>query len=148
MEDLIHAFGIDWHLLVAQGVNFVVLLGILTYFLYRPVMKVLADRAAAIKKGLDDAEAAAKALEVTESARAGVIAEAHHEADKIVARAEDEGKTERNSIVKSAQDRAEALLKDAQMGAEEAKRRALKESEAEIARTAVLAAEKILRTNQ
>ena len=148
MDKVIAVFGIEWELLIAESVNFLILLAILTYFLYRPVMKVLADRAAAIKKGLADADAAAKALEVTEGARAGVIAEAHHEAEMIVARAEDEGKTERNSIVKSAQDRAEAVLKDAAQSAEEAKRRALKESEAEIARTAVLAAEKILRTNQ
>jgi F-type H+-transporting ATPase subunit b len=148
MDQLIAVFGIEWELLIAETVNFLILLAILTYFLYRPVMKVLAERSATIKKGLEDAEAAAHTRTAVEGERAGIVAAAHHEGELIVARAEDEGKSERNHIVKSAQDRAEALLRDAAQSAEEAKRRALKESEGEIARAAVLAAEKILRTNQ
>lgn len=147
MGDLVAAFGIDWKLLIAQGVNFIVLLVALSYFVYGPVMRALKDRADTIKRGLDDAAAAAREREAVGAERGAVIKEAQHEAETIVARAQDEGKNERAAIVKNAQDRAASVLKDAQLEAEEAKRAALKASEAEIARTAVLAAEKILKSN-
>ena len=47
--------------------------------------------------------------------------------------------------MKNAQERSETLLADARAQAQEAKRRALADSEKDIARMAVLAAEKILK---
>lgn len=148
MGDLVHAFGIDWKLLIAQGVNFIILLVVLSYFLYGPLMRTLKERRELIAKGIADAEAASAERSQVATEKAGVLAEAHHQGSLIVARAEEEGKAERAEILRTAQARAESLLKDAAAEAEEAKRRALKESETEIARAAVLAAEKILRTNQ
>lgn len=147
MGELIAAFGIDWKLMIAQGVNFIVLVGVLGYFVYGPVVRLLNERAERIAAGLRDAEAAKAEREAVGAERGGIIAEAQHEAEKIVARAQDEGKHERNSIVKSAQDRAAQIVKDADLAAEEAQRRALKDAEAEVARAAVLAAEKILRNS-
>lgn len=144
MEDLVHAFGIDWKLLLAQGVNFVILLAVLSYFLYGPLMRTLKDRADKIAKGLADADAATAERAQVAAEKSAVLAEANHQGELIVARAEEQGKHERAEIVKSAQARAEAVLKDAEAAGEEAKRRAMKESEAEIAKAAVLAAEKIL----
>lgn len=148
MGALVAAFGIDWQLLLAQGVNFIVVLVVLTYFVYGPVMRSLKDRAAAIKRGIEDAAAAARDRETVKGERGAIISEAQHEAEMILARAEDEGKNERAEIVKNAQDRAASVLKDAQLEAAETMQKAMKAGEAEMARTAVLAAEKILRTHQ
>lgn len=147
MGDLVAAFGIDWKLMIAQAVNFVILVAVLGYFVYGPVMRMLAERAARVAQGLKDAEAAQKEREAVAAERSAIVAEAQHEAEKIVARGQDEGKHERNSIVKSAQDRAAQIVRDADLAAEEAKRKALKDSEADVARAAVLAAEKILRNS-
>lgn len=148
MDQLISVFGIDWRLLIAQTINFVVLLGVLSYFLYTPVMKMLDERAKKIAQGLQDAEEAARARTAAENDRSGVLKEAEHQATLVLARAEDEGKLERAAIIKAAQERADAVAKDARMQAEESVRAAVKRSEDEIARAAVLAAEKILRTHQ
>jgi F-type H+-transporting ATPase subunit b len=147
MGDLIHAFGIDWKLIVAQSVNFLVVIAILSYFVYGPVMRLLKERSEKIAQGLVDAEAARTERESAAGERTVLLTEAQHEAEKIVARAQDEGKNERAALVKGAQDRAAQIVKDGELAAEEEKRRALKESEADIARAAVLAAEKILRQN-
>ena len=147
MGDLIQAFGIDWKLLIAQSVNFVILLVLLSYFVYGPVIRLLKDRADKIANGLKDAEAAATQLAQTATEKGVILSEAEHEATKIVARAEEKGKEERAAILKNAETRAEAVLKDAQLETAEAQRKALKNSEAEVARVAVLAAEKILRSN-
>ena len=147
MEQLIGVFGLDWKLFLAQVVNFAVLLGVLSYFLYRPVMKALTDRAERIAQGLKDAEAAHQEREAVGAERAGIIKEAHHQAETIAARAEVDGKNERAAILKAAQERAAQVLKDAELAAAETERAALRASEAEIARSAILAAEKILKTN-
>ncbi|MBI3573643.1 ATP synthase F0 subunit B [Candidatus Kaiserbacteria bacterium] len=145
MSALFAAFGIDWRLLLVQGVNFSILLLGLWYFLYRPVMKMLKARADVVAKGVKDAEQAAKNVTETESAKIGILSKAEKEAETIVGNAVLEGKNERAAIVKSAQDRADAALLDARAQAEELQRKALAQSQKDIARIAVLAAEKILK---
>lgn len=145
MGDLLSVFGIDWKLLLAQGVNFVILLAGLSYFLYRPVMKMISQRRDIVAKGVKDAEEAARSLKETESKRSVVLSAAEREAEAILARALEEGKNERAGIVKAANERSAALLSDAEAQAAELERKALRESEQKIARMAVLAAEKILK---
>lgn len=147
MGDLVQVFGIDWKLMLAQAVNFAVLVAVLGYFVYGPVMRLLAERAKTIADGLTDAAVAKKEREAAAAERTGIVADARHEAETIVARAQDEGKSERTLIVKQAQDRAAQIVRDADLAAAEAQRKALKDSEAEVARAAVLAAEKILRNS-
>lgn len=148
MHDLLQAFGIDWKLIAVQTVNFLVVLVILTYFLYRPVLNVIRERKNKIAAGILDAERASRLRADVESEKGSILAGAHHEGEKIIARAEEEGKRERSQIVKAAQVQADQVLKDAQISAEEIARKAIHESEKEVARNAILAAEKILRTHQ
>lgn len=145
MEQLFDAFGIDWKLLIAQAINFGVLLAVLTYLLYKPVLKTLDERSALIKKGVVDAEEATKKLEEADDTVKARLQEAEGEAEGLVARARDEAGSERSRIVKEAEARASHIEKDAEARAKEAKEQALKESEREIARLAILAAEKAIR---
>lgn len=145
MEQLFDAFGIDWKLLIAQAINFGVLLAVLTYLLYKPVLKTLDERSALIKKGVVDAEEATKKLEEADDTVKARLQEAEGEAEGLVARARDEAGSERSRIVKEAEVRASHIEKDAEARAKEAKEQALKESEREIARLAILAAEKAIR---
>ncbi len=146
MEELFHAFGIEWQLLAAQVVNFGIVVAALTYFLYKPLMKVLTERQAKIAQGVKDAEAVAQEKTVVASQKAGIIAKAEQDAAGIVDRAAVQAKEERAGILRAAQERAEGVLRDADLQSEALKEAALKESREEIARTAILAAEKILAT--
>jgi F-type H+-transporting ATPase subunit b len=145
MESLLDAFGIDGKLLLAQLVNFGVLFVALTWLLYKPVMKTLDERAAKIAKGVEDAEiASAKAATADEDA-AKVVKGAEVEAEGIVAGARDLAGTEKTRIMKEAEARAAQVAADAEAPAAETAAKALRDSEKEIARLAVLAAEKVLR---
>ena len=62
MEQLIHAFGIDARLILLQVINFGLLMAVLSYLLYKPVLKVLAERQEKIAQGVKDAEEAGKNL--------------------------------------------------------------------------------------
>lgn len=58
MNAFISQFGIDWKLFLSQLVNFAIILVVLKFFVYSPVLKILKDRNKRIKEGLDKAEEA------------------------------------------------------------------------------------------
>jgi F-type H+-transporting ATPase subunit b len=147
MNQLFTAFGIDWRLLIVQAVNFAVLLSALTYFLYRPITKMIDDRRTKIAEGVRMAEAADQHLSDAKIEGEGMVGAAAREAEALVAAGRSRADEKGSEILHAAEARAEALMKDATARAEEAKRMALHESEREIARVAMLAAEKILRNN-
>lgn len=145
MSALLAAFGISGSLLLAQAVNFGILLVVLTYLLYKPVMKVIAERQAKVAQGVIDAERAAEKLAKADDEAAGRVSKAETDAEGIVASARDTATAEKNRIVKEAEARAAALAADAEARSKETAAKALRESEKEVARLAILAAEKVLR---
>src|SRR3989344_5401181 len=66
MSDLFAAFGVNWKLLLIQAVNFGLLLAALSYFLYKPILKIIDERRHKIAEGVRTAEAAAERLEEAE----------------------------------------------------------------------------------
>lgn len=145
MEQLLTAFGIDGKLLIAQAVNFGVLFVALTYLLYKPTMKTLDERRAKVAKGVLDAEEAEKKLAEADVTVGEKLKGAESEAEGIVASAREAGASEKARIVKDAETRAASIEAESEARAREAASRALKESEKEIARLAILAAEKAMR---
>ena len=145
MEDIIYKFGLDPKLIVGQMINFAVLLGLLTYFLYKPVLRVLNEREETIKKGIADAEAAAAAKAEADDSRKEVLTVAHKDAEEISVRAKTAAETKAADILKAAEDKAAQVVRTAESKGADLKAAALKESEAEIAKLAILAAEKVMR---
>ncbi len=145
MEQLIHAFGIDARLILIQVVNFGLLMAALTYLLYKPVLRVLAERSEKIAQGVKDAEEAGKAKAEATEEKKMVIAAANKEAEAMASRAKEYAVVKAEEILAQAQVKAEQVAKDALLRSEEMKATALKESEAEIAKLAILAAEKVLK---
>ena len=145
MSELFAVFGVNWKLLLVQVVNFGLLLTVLTYLLYKPILKIIDERREKIAEGVRTAEAAARRLAEAKTQGEGLVAHAAREAEGLVAAARTRADERGAEIIKDAETRAATTLKDAEERAEEEKRRALKEGEREIARAAMLAAEKILR---
>lgn len=146
MDQLLSAFGIDGKLLIAQLINFGVLFVALTWLLYKPVMKTLDERRAKIAQGVEDAEEASKKLATADAEAATTVKAAEGEAEGIVASAREAATSEKTRIVKEAEARAAAVESDADLRAKEAAAKVLRDSEKEIARLAVLAAEKAMRS--
>ena len=144
MEQLLHAFGIDGKLIVIQIINFVVLAGALTYFLYKPVLGMLATREEKIAQGIKDAESAANAKAEADSEKKVILTEANKEAEAVGSRAKTHADEKGVEIVAEANDKAASIIASAQAKSEDLKVQARKESEAEVAKLAILAAEKIL----
>lgn len=145
MESLIHAFGIDARLITIQVLNFLVLAGLLSYFLYKPLLRLLEDRENKIKQGLADAEAAKEALSGAEAEKKELLAAAEGKASDTQARAEKHAKAQAEAILDEANAAAAERLKQAEARAEALKTEAIRQSEAEVAKAAILAAEAILK---
>lgn len=145
MDQIISAFGIDGKLIIIQLINFGILMVALGYFLYKPMLRLLDERAEKIAQGLKDAEAAAAAKAEASTEKQTILTAAHQEAGEVAKRAKAAADATAAEIVSGAQDKAAAVLTDAEAKREQIKAAALKESEKEIASLAVLAAEKVLR---
>ncbi len=146
MEAIITAFGIDGRLILVQVINFAILMAALGYFLYTPILNLLRDREEKIVAGIKDAEAAAVAKAQAEVEKAAVVTAAHQTAAEVNARAKASAEVTAAEIVAAAETAGAAAKAKAAAEAEQLKVAAIKASEAEIVKTAVLAAEKILRT--
>ena len=80
--------GINLPGLITQLISFTVLLFLLTKFLYKPVLKLLDERAEKIKKGLSDAELASKGAEEAAQRIEGEISQARLEGKKLIEEAQ------------------------------------------------------------
>ncbi len=145
MDQLISAFGIDLRLIILQILNFGLLAAGLTYLLYKPVLRLLQERRERIEQGMKDAQEAEKMKANAEAEKQSILSTAHSEAEAVAARAKTHAEEKGQAIVAEAKDKAEQVIAHAHTAGEEIKTRSQKESEAEIAKTAVLAAEKILK---
>jgi len=145
MDQLLHAFGIDAKLIIIQVFNFGILMALLTYFLYKPVLNMLATREEKIAQGMRDAEEAAKAKASADEEKKDILSNAHKDAEAVGAKAKTYADEKAVTIAAEAQTKAENIVKSAEAKSEEIKERARKDSEAEVAKLAVLAAEKVLK---
>lgn len=82
-------FGISPILLLAQIVNFTILLFILKRFLYKPIMKVLEERKHKIETSMNQANEIQRKLEETESSQREIIGKAESAASNIIEEAKE-----------------------------------------------------------
>src|SRR3989338_5291852 len=144
MSDLFAAFGVNWKLLLIQAVNFVLLLTALTYFLYKPILKIIDERREKIAESVRVAEAAKRRLEEAKEEGDKMVGDAAQQAQTLVASARVRAETTGSEMMKEAQVRADQMMEETRARAEEEKRKTMMESEREITRAAMLAAEKIM----
>lgn len=85
MENL----GVDWKLILAQIVNFGLLLFLLNKFLYRPILRILAERRKRIEEGLTNAQKIQRELEKLEERKTREFQRAQEEGQRILAKAKE-----------------------------------------------------------
>jgi F-type H+-transporting ATPase subunit b len=143
--EILNAFGIEWKLLVIQAINFGIALFVLYRYAYGPIMSILEKREKELKEGVEASKAAKEKEAAIDRERDGIIRSAREEGGKIVEHLRKEGIEAERKLLRESQEKSVALLTDAKRQAEEEKAHILRESEKEIAKMAVLAAEKLLR---
>ena len=85
-------FGVQWQMLISQGLSFAIVAGALYWFVFKPVSNAAQERQAEIQKGLDDAKKAAQELKNAQDIADSKLNEAIVESAKILKEARDEAK--------------------------------------------------------
>lgn len=143
--DALANIGVDWKLLLAQVVNFGILLWVLKRYAYQPMLKMMDERTAKIERGLLDAEAAQVKLHEMEDKEKAVLLEARAEAKKILAETDEAAKKRDASRAAETEERVKKLLADAEVKMSDDRAKMLADAKGELAETVVLAVEKILK---
>ncbi|MHB8708447.1 MAG: F0F1 ATP synthase subunit B [Desulfuromonadales bacterium] len=125
-------------------VNFAVMVGLLGYFVSKPIRNALQNRRTEIEKTLADAAAARDAAEAKAREYQEKLAKASAEIESIYAAIRREGELERDKILASAKEMATKIEQEADAKAASAVARARTELRAEAARLAVELAEELL----
>ena len=114
MSSFISQFGIDWKLFLSQLVNFIIILIILTFFVYKPVLKVLKERNRKIKEGLDKAEEAGVRLKEIDNIGKTKIKEAETTSINMIKATEKKAKILEQELQKKTEENQLQMQKELQ----------------------------------
>ncbi len=145
MGEAFTALGINLPQLVAQVVNFVVLLLILRLTLYKPILRMLDQRRERISEGLGAAEKARAEASDAQARIEEQLAEARGQGQEIVANAQQVAARIQDDARQQAERDREAAAERARQEIQLERDRAIADLRAEFAGITVTAAERVIR---
>jgi F-type H+-transporting ATPase subunit b len=131
--------------LVIQAINFLLLLVILVKLLYKPLLAKMEERTQAIRKSLEEAQAARAEAQREREEHAQKMTAAYAEAQAIRAAALKEAGEEQRRLVEAARGEAARLVESARNEMAQDVRRARQELRQEVVDLAITAAERLIR---
>jgi F-type H+-transporting ATPase subunit b len=124
---LLSQLGINLSLFLSQTVNFFILLVVLTFFVYKPLIKVIKERNKKIKEGLDKAEEADIRLKEIDGIAKGKIKEAEQQSINMIKATEEKAKALDQDLTKKAEEHQQKMLAQIKLNAAYAEEEAKKE---------------------
>ncbi|MDA0352220.1 MAG: F0F1 ATP synthase subunit B [Chloroflexi bacterium] len=140
----IAALGLNLPGLVAQLVNFTILLVVLRLFLWKPILKVLDERKHRIEEGLQRSEQAATQAAASEEEARRVIEEARAEAREATARAQEQAGRLREELEQQARREADQIVSRAREEIALEREQAVQQLRSEFADLTIRAAERVV----
>lgn len=144
MSEAIDALGINLPQLIAQIVNFALLLIILRLVLYKPILRMLDERKRRISEGLNAAEIARQEAAQAQANIEGQLAQARAQGQEIVGQAQTIASRIQSEAREEAAREREAALARARTEIQLERDRAIAELRGEFADVTVRAAEKVI----
>jgi F-type H+-transporting ATPase subunit b len=135
---------LDWSLAV-QVVNFVILLVLLHRLLYRPLLAKMEERSTAIKKSLDEAQAARAEAARQQAENESRLRAAYQEAAAIRDAALKEAGEEQRRLLEGARAESQRIIEGARAQMDAEVRRARDDLRREVSELATSVAEKLIR---
>jgi F-type H+-transporting ATPase subunit b len=139
------SIGINWQLLVAFLVNFLVLFGLLTAILYKPVLKMLDERQAKIKESLEQAEKIKEQMSRSEEQIKAAVVAARKEGQVIIAQASQIAEKIKEEAKDGARQEADVIINKARAEIKLERDKSIAELRSEFSNLTVLAAEKVIK---
>ena len=134
---LLQDLGVDGPKLIAQLINFAIVLFVLWRFAYKPVFEMLETRRKTIAESMDNAEKIKTELTETQAERDKVLAEANQKAQEMIADAKEAAKQVGEAEGQKAVKQAEEIIRKAREATDADRDRMMSELRAEIGRLVV-----------
>ncbi|MDF1498412.1 MAG: F0F1 ATP synthase subunit B [Patescibacteria group bacterium] len=147
MPEIFAQLGLDYKLLIAQVVNFVLLLVILQRLAYKPVLKMLNDRTEKIDKSLKQARKIEEELKNTEETKLSEMKKAKQEYQKIIKDAQELSEKKSEESIEKTRIKTQEIVENAKIEIRNEKEKSIKEAKKEIADISILIASKIIGNN-
>ena len=141
----ISALGFNLPALIAQLINFVLLLIIFRLILYKPLLKILDERKKRIQEGLDASDEAKRRLSQTEREVAKELEKARQQGQEEIAQAQQIAARSQEEARQGARQEAEQLLARAKNEIDLQRDSAIAELRREFAGLTITAAERIIK---
>ena len=136
--------GINLPTLLAQIINFGILLGLLYLVAYKPIMRMLDERSRRVKESMEQTELIKQQAERAEEEVKKQIEAAGKEGMEIIARAMHTGEEMRQKTQQEAKQDAESLIVRARVEIQRERDGAIDELRKEFADLTIMAAEKVI----
>ena len=140
----IAALGISLPGLIAQLVNFAILLLVLRLFLFKPIMKVMDERKRKIEEGLQASQAAAHAAESSQEESRRAMEQARAEGRELIGRAQETAARLGVELEAQARREADSIVERARAEIDRERQQAIQSLRAEFADLTVRAAERVV----
>ena len=141
---MVEALGISLTEFIFYLINFLILIGCLTKFLYKPFLNVLNTRKQSIQDALENAELTNRRADEKMHNYNKRIARVEEEGREIIREAKAKADEQAKQIIENAHTQAEEIMQKAERNIERERERVMEEMRGEIAALALLAAEKIV----
>lgn len=146
MDSLISTFHIDWKIIIAQLINFGIVIAVVYIFALKPLKKLMSDRSFKIEGGINDAKTNAELLKATTAEYDKAIREARAEAILIFNEGKREAEAKRTELLEQATSEVEVMIAKGKESLKAEKIKMLAETKKEIVDLVVGATEKLLGT--
>lgn len=108
-------FGVNPIMLVAQIINFLIILIVLKKFLYKPVLDMIKKRQEEIESGLDNTEKTRLALDKALEEEKNILQKAQERAGKIISLAKNDALETKNKYIETTKKESDALIEQARL---------------------------------
>jgi F-type H+-transporting ATPase subunit b len=142
--DILKTLGIDGWAFVWHIINFLVLIYLLSRFLYRPITQMLNERSRRIEESLAAAERAQADVARADREREELLTTTRREIQDMMAQAQQVADRIQSEARTNAQQEAQRIIDRAQQEAQAERDQAMAELRREVASLAVQAAERII----
>ncbi|KKT74532.1 MAG: ATP synthase subunit b [Parcubacteria group bacterium GW2011_GWB1_44_7] len=144
MSELIKNLGIEWHILIAQLVNFAILFFVLKKFVYKPVITALKERRATLEGNERQTKDLAEKLQEIERQKDTILSQARKDSELILERAKISAKETSLKRYEEAREESARIISDGQKKLTAEKEKMIAEAKSEIGSLVVLSLQKIL----
>ena len=146
-QGIVDTFGIDWPMLIAQAINFLIVALVIWKFAFKNILSTIKEREQQISDSLKNADRIKLELEETEKQQQETLQEASLAAKKTISSAQEQAKAFIEAQKEDARKQAEEIISKAKLAMEQERERVLREAREEIASLVVLTTSKVLSKN-